>query len=158
MTTAAVATSTDMTAATVTAATTAAMSTTTATTVGAAAATAMTATTTTAATTMTSGKANRTFFVEDMESRQTNVGDFFFGHKDVGRPHFGIGIGGPHTGARRARQCHQADPDCGDDLATTLLFRLRGLLHVFLLLRVMYPDHAWQEFAYHADTKWRPLY
>jgi hypothetical protein len=28
----------------------------------------------------------------------------------------------------------------------------------FLLLRVMYPDHAWQEFAYHADTKRRPLY
>jgi len=107
---------------------------------------------------MTSGKANRTFFVEDMESRQTNVGDFFFGHKDIGGPHFGIGIGGPHTGARRARQCHQADPDCGDDLATTLLFRLRGLLHVFLLLRVMYPDHAWQEFAYDADTKRRPLY
>jgi hypothetical protein len=79
MTTAAVATSTDMTAATVTAATTAAMSTATATTVGAAAA--MTATTmTAAATTMTSGKANRTFFVEDMESRQSNVGDFFFGH------------------------------------------------------------------------------
>jgi hypothetical protein len=80
---------------------------------------------------MTSGKANRTFFVEDMESRQTNVGDFFFGHKDIGGPHFGIGIGGPHTGARRARQCHQANPDCGDDLATTLLFRLRGLLHLF---------------------------
>ena len=82
---------------------------------------------------MTSGKANRTFFVEDMESRQTNVGDFFFGHKDVGGPHFGIGIGGPHTGARRARQCHQANPDCGDELAMPLLFRFRGLLDVFLL-------------------------
>src|SRR6478752_84577 len=129
--------------------TTAAVTTSTAATMSTAAA--MTATT--AATTMTSGKTNRTFFVEDMESRQTNVGDFFFGHKDIGGPHFGIGIGGPHTGARRARQCHQANPDYGDDLATTLLFRLRGLLHVFLLLRVMYPDHAWQEFAYHADTK-----
>jgi hypothetical protein len=104
---------------------------------------------TAAATTMTSGKANRTFFVEDMESRQTNVGDFFFGHKHIGRPHFGIGIGGPHTGARRARQCHQANPDYGDDLATTLLFRLRGLLHVVPPKRVMYPDHypdhAWQD-------------
>jgi hypothetical protein len=109
MTTAAVATSTGMAAATA----------------------AMTATTTTAAATMSSGKANRTFFVEDMESRQTDVGDFFFAHKDTGGSDFSIGIGGPHTGARRAGQCHQADPDCGDNLATTLLFRLRGLLHVF---------------------------
>jgi hypothetical protein len=83
------------------------------------------------ATTMTSGKANRTFFVEDMESRQTNVGDFFFGYTDIGGPDFSIGIGGPHTGARRAGQRHQADPECWDNLATTLLFRLRGLLHVF---------------------------
>jgi len=68
-----------------------------------------------------------------MESRQTNVGDFFFGHQDIGGPQFsiGIGIGNPQTGASRAGQCHQADPDCGDDLATTLLFRLRGLLHAF---------------------------
>ena len=121
------------------------MSTATATTVGAAAATPMTATTTTAATTMTSGKTNRTFFVEDMESRQTNVGDFFFGHKDIGGPHFGIGIGGPHTGARRARQCHQANPDCGDDLARRFFSDFAAFFMSFLLLRVMYPDHAWQD-------------
>jgi hypothetical protein len=119
--------------------------------VGAAAATAMTATTTTAATTMTSGKTNRTFFVEDMESRQTNVGDFFFGHKDIGGPHFGIGIGGPHTGARRARQCHQANPDYGDDLATTLLFRLRGLLHVFPPIACHVSRPCLAGFAYHAE-------
>jgi hypothetical protein len=36
-------------------------------------------------------------------------------------------------------------PTAGMILPRRFFFRLRGLLHVFLLLRVMYPDHAWQE-------------